>query len=230
MLLVPDLEIEWLAFLQVFPTWIPEDIPLVVISPHPDDEVLGAGGLIAAHVQKRLPVTVLAVTDGEAAYPDFPDLAATRQNEQQEALSKLGLESEHIVRLGLHDSDVASAEDLLKTKIEGFLKRESYVVAPWSKDPHPDHEACGRAAKRAAAATGATLVSYFFWTWHRLQPSALKELKLFHFELRGEMPAKKAAALSEYRSQLKRKHGEPILPPRFLTPALRPFECVALHD
>ena len=230
MLSVSDTEVEWLPFLESFPVWAPARRPLIVVSPHPDDEVLGVGGLIASHVQKKLPVVIVAVTDGEAAYPDVTNLAAIRQREQQAAVSCLGLGNENLIRLRLPDAGVAGKQELLVTRIAALASNDSYVVAPWSNDPHPDHEACGRAAETAADLTGATLVSYFFWTWHRLHPNSLSALNLKRFELSCEIQAKKAAALSEYRSQMEHEHGEPILPPRLLGPALRSFECVAVHE
>lgn len=45
---------------------------LVVVAPHPDDEVLGCGGLIAAARAAGVPVLIIALTDGEQAYPDEP--------------------------------------------------------------------------------------------------------------------------------------------------------------
>jgi hypothetical protein len=44
------------------------------VTPHPDDEILGAGGLIRACAMAGRKVTVLSVTDGEAADPTQSDL------------------------------------------------------------------------------------------------------------------------------------------------------------
>jgi LmbE family N-acetylglucosaminyl deacetylase len=40
-------EAEWMSLLCDLPCWQPPEKPTVVISPHPDDETLGSGGLIA---------------------------------------------------------------------------------------------------------------------------------------------------------------------------------------
>jgi LmbE family N-acetylglucosaminyl deacetylase len=45
--------------------WTPSREKMVVIAPHPDDEVLGAGGLIAAQAFLGVEIVVVAVTDGE---------------------------------------------------------------------------------------------------------------------------------------------------------------------
>ncbi len=52
---------------------------------------------------------VVAVTDGESAYGYDPDLGKIRELEQRNALARLGVRSEHIIRLRLPDSDVAIA-------------------------------------------------------------------------------------------------------------------------
>lgn len=223
-------EIEWLSYLETFPGWKPELRPMLIVSPHPDDEVLGVGGLIASHVQQKLPVKVVAVTDGEAAYPDVPKLAAVRQMEQENALAHLGLQSDQIVRLSFPDGDVASREVRLAENLASILSGDWYVVAPWAHDPHPDHEACGRAAEQAAKSSGAFLISYFFWTWNRWGPNSVDGLPFRRFELNSELHRKKIVALSEYRSQFECGSREPILPPQFLAPALRPFESVVLHE
>ena len=44
-------------------------------------------------------------------------------------------------------------------------------LAPWPGDGHPDHDACGRAAAAAAAATGAPLLQYLVWAWHWADPA-----------------------------------------------------------
>src|ERR1700761_4240360 len=69
--------------------WLPEQGLLIVVAPHPDDETLGAGGLIHTWARHELPIVIISVTDGEAACPEVPDLAAVRQAELQQALAAL---------------------------------------------------------------------------------------------------------------------------------------------
>ncbi len=45
--------------------WTPPAIPTLVVVPHPDDEVLLVGGLIATQRERGVPFHVLGVTDGE---------------------------------------------------------------------------------------------------------------------------------------------------------------------
>jgi LmbE family N-acetylglucosaminyl deacetylase len=219
----------WIESLRLIPGWQLEDKPTVVVAPHPDDETLAAGGLIAMQRSRQIPVRLLAVTDGEAAYPDTPNLGRTRQIEQTLAAKALGLE-DTITRFGFPDSSVAESEAVLASRIAEFLSPGTLLVAPWPRDPHPDHEACGRAAAIAAARTGATLAFCFFWTWHRFQPDDLDGLPLRRLDLSAEACSRRTRALACHRSQLFREEGPPILPEMFLAPARRPFETFAIYE
>jgi GlcNAc-PI de-N-acetylase len=59
---------------------------LVVVSPHPDDETLGVGGLIADSANRGVPIVILSVTDGEAASTDRTRLGSRRQRELRNAM------------------------------------------------------------------------------------------------------------------------------------------------
>ncbi len=223
-------EAEWTIWLRDLPLWNPSPRHLFVVAPHPDDEVLGAGGLIAGHSRSGLRVTVIAVTDGEAAYPEMPGLAETRRFEQEQALAVIGVPPGNIVRLKMHDGNVAAHEADLVRELVRLVDGDSLIAAPWVFDSHPDHEACGRAAALAAEIAGCSLLSYFFWTWHRFRPHALEELKPRRFDLDANLQNAKAQALAQYRSQLQRKEGDPILPASLLAPARRSFETFVIHE
>ena len=86
-------ETAWAEVGAALPRWPFDSLHiqrLVVIAPHPDDESLGIGGTIAM-LARRVPVTVVCVTDGEAA-PSMlhgGDLAVTRRAEMVEAVETL---------------------------------------------------------------------------------------------------------------------------------------------
>jgi LmbE family N-acetylglucosaminyl deacetylase len=149
---------------------------MVVVAAHPDDESLGAGGLIATATRLGLPVDIVCATDGEGSHPDSPtrtpqELAAIRAEEGRRAARALGVEQVH--RLGLPDGGVsASCEQLTRRLVEVVGDgRGAVIVAPWRRDGHPDHEAAGRAAAAAARRTGADLWEYPVWFWHWGDPA-----------------------------------------------------------
>jgi LmbE family N-acetylglucosaminyl deacetylase len=219
----------WMELLRAVPDWMPEEKSTVIVAPHPDDETLAAGGLIATQRSRQIPVTLLAVTDGEAAYPDVRDLGRTRRVEQARAAEALGIAHDAVICLGLRDSAIAESEPALADRIEACINSDTLLVAPWPLDPHPDHEACGRAAALAASRTGATLVSYFFWTWHRFGPECLNGLPLRRLVLSADASSRRARALTCHHSQLHRDEGPPILPEMFLAPARRSFETFVVY-
>jgi LmbE family N-acetylglucosaminyl deacetylase len=221
-------ETVWSAELTDLRIWNPPNQPVLIIAPHPDDETLGIGGLIAAQERRGVDVVVAAVTDGENAYPNTPGLARLRQDEQISALTRLGVRNQNIIRFGLPDGGVASREQELMERLAPLICGDTHVMAPWHGDFHPDHEACGRAAEKLVRRIGATLTFYFFWTWHFGSLASVGYLPLRNFSLDEELLRAKADALSCYRSQLEREHGEPILPEMLLAPARRHFETFAI--
>lgn len=221
---------KWRETLQPIPTWNPPNIRTVIVAPHPDDETLGTGGLIETLRQLDTEVTIVAVTDGENAYPNEEDLGLgqVRRQEQTEALKALGVDTDHIIRLRLPDGDVSHYENRLIELLIPLIDERTHIVAPWTGDFHPDHEACGRAAEQAASQSGASISSYFFWTWHRGTPEATSALKLRALPLNISAIERKSEALQKHRSQLAHPSGEPILPEYLLGPIFWPFEVFAI--
>ena len=151
---------------------------LVVVTPHPDDEVLGAGGLIQKALDEGVLIEVIAVTDGESSHPhsgvaatlDLPDI---RARESETALRRLGWDRPAITRLGLPDGGVADHRAQLDTALKDILLPDDLCVAPWRLDGHPDHDACGESAMNAAGSVGAKSLSFLVWTWHWADPFGL---------------------------------------------------------
>ncbi|MGC1345662.1 MAG: PIG-L family deacetylase, partial [Methyloceanibacter sp.] len=77
------------------------DRPLVILAPHPDDESLACGGLIAEARRVGSRVAVIFVSDGTGSHPNsaaFPPkrLKALREDEAKRACAELGLEPEDL--------------------------------------------------------------------------------------------------------------------------------------
>jgi LmbE family N-acetylglucosaminyl deacetylase len=221
-------EVDWLPHLYALPAFRPTSAPMLIVVPHPDDETLAAGGLIAAQRARGVDITILAVTDGEHAYTDNHGLAALRREEQTSALARLGVPADKIIRLSFTDSSVSQQEHVLTAKLKTLVTSNTQLLAPWRGDFHPDHEACARAAQTVAHATGATLISYFFWTWHRGTPATLDGLSLAKFPLTEQALTAKQEALAFHASQLHHAPEPEILPDNLLWPARLPFEVFTL--
>ncbi|WP_165485188.1 PIG-L deacetylase family protein [Legionella rowbothamii] len=217
-------EIKWLNFLQSKQLWNGPKEKTIILTPHPDDETLGAGGLIRDLCQKNIEVLVIAITDGENAYPQVKDLNKIRQQEQEEALHLLGVAKENIIRLRLTDSSVNLIEDELEQLLLPFINEKDHLLAPWLSDYHADHEAVGRVALKIAQRKKIYLGFYFFWTWHYSTINSLHSLPLGIYPLNDETYNLKQKALRCYASQYSEEYGKAVLTPNFLVPALRSYE------
>jgi LmbE family N-acetylglucosaminyl deacetylase len=212
----------------------------VILSPHPDDETLGLGGLIATLAEVGSTVFILAVTDGEASHPNstivtVDDLRRSRPRETAEALASLTEKQPGPVRsqrMHLADGHLADGEDILAQHLESLLLPGDWCFAPWEHDGHPDHEATGRAARRACVTNEARLLSYPIWTWHwatpgdrRLPWSRARQLPLSPSTWRRKM-----RAIAKFHSQIRPLGPAPgdaaVVPPNDLTHFLRPYEVV----
>jgi LmbE family N-acetylglucosaminyl deacetylase len=147
------------------------DACVLVVAAHPDDESLGAGGLISDAAARGARIHVLVATDGEASHPHSPThsrepLAALRRTEVAEAVSVLA-HSATVEFLGLPDGELTAHADGLAAAIAERLDTCSHVVSPWRGDRHPDHEACAVAARQAVVGrTGIEHWQYPIWGWH----------------------------------------------------------------
>ena len=93
--------------------WI-GDGGVVIVAPHPDDESLGCGALIAEAVGAGRPVRIVFLSDGTGSHPNsrrYPAarLRALREGEAQAAAAALGLAPAHIEFLRLPDRAVPSS-------------------------------------------------------------------------------------------------------------------------
>ncbi|WP_031468129.1 PIG-L deacetylase family protein [Sciscionella sediminilitoris] len=181
---MPDLsgsgttETAWRSWPGLCPPRWPIDTPehVVLAAPHPDDEVLGAGGTLAQWAGQGSSITIVAVTDGERSHPDSRTwarhaLGQHRRVESKAAWSQLGLDDCHTVRLACRDGAVAGNEPLLCGALSKLCTPRTLCLSTWRHDGHPDHEATGRAAQRAAAESGARYAGYPIWMWHWASPA-----------------------------------------------------------
>jgi len=215
---------DWCSLLTDLPVFCPGSGPMLVLAPHPDDETLAIGGLLCAQRENNVPIALVAVTDGENAYDGYAGLGELRVREQTRAASRLGIRSQDLVRLRISDSDVGSKQSSIVQQLLPRITSETHILAPWTHDFHPDHEACGLVARELASRTSARLTFYLFWAWHRGTRALLQGLRLEGFPLTSTQRTAKAEALAFHASQLHHPSGDPILHGVHLWPALLPFE------
>jgi LmbE family N-acetylglucosaminyl deacetylase len=179
---------------------------LLVVGAHPDDETLGAGGLIALATDAGIPVHVVVVTDGGADGGD--DTAERRSAELREALDELG-DGIEVTELGFPDGGVLEHRDAVGAalaQILGNADAATLLAAPWTGDGHRDHRVAGDLVLEHAG--GRTVAEYPIWAWHWGDPA---EMPLPVDRLRGVRvdADRKRRAISRYPSQV--EGPEPML-------------------
>lgn len=205
----------------------------VVVAPHPDDEVLAVGGLLTLLHAAGTAVEVLAVTDGEASNPggSVPpsELARRRALETAAALAHLGIRGP-VERLGLPDGGREGLERPVRDALH--LQPGEWLLAPWHRDGHPDHDAVGRACRSAAQRDGAHLVAFPIWAWHWASPDGgeLPWHRAKQVSLSDDVLRAKAAALAEFHTQISPlgplSQDAPVLSPPILARFTRSAEVV----
>lgn len=172
---------EYLAALTQMPLGSLHDItagaPFVVLSPHPDDESLGAGGLIAAACVAEQRVEVIVVTDGAGSHPNsraYPAqrLIDLRKEEVEAAGSLLGLTHDRVSYLDLPDTQSPSSGAAFDTAVALIVETcrstgAASLFVTWDRDPHCDHEATYRMAEAVKQLMPELrLWAYPIWGWH----------------------------------------------------------------
>lgn len=223
-------------------TWInpeqlcPPGTRLVVVAPHPDDEILACGGLLCSFSGREQDLVLISVTDGEGSHQDSAywtehRLRRDRPLESRHALQRLDLSLNELDwrRLNLKDSAVARNEAFLVNHLNQLLKPGDVLLTTWRGDGHSDHEAVGRACAQAAQARQARLVEVPVWAWHWASPDdpRLPWPRAHRIQLDKAAVARKQQAIAAHVSQMEADEGRPpVLPPALLECLLQPFELV----
>ena len=190
----------------------------LILAPHPDDETLGCGGLIAmCAAAHRMPL-VAVLTDGAGSHPnsrDYPParLRDVRANEVREAVACLGLPPDRLVLLNQPDTAAPHAGPgfaAIVARLTGLIRNQAActaLLAPWRHDPHCDHAAASLLAEAVADTAGIKHVAFPVWGWTlpaqtliAADPGAGVRLDIAPFQ------AAKRAAVQAHRSQ----HGNLI--------------------
>ncbi len=238
----------FLAGLHPEPVSLDGVAAVVVVAPHPDDETLGAGGLIATAASAGLPVHVLLVTLGERSHPDSPtttpERLAARRAEEVRAATALLHPTVTTESLGVPDGGLREHPDVLREALCVALRPRTgtdagrvLVVAPWRGDGHRDHRIAGEVAEAVVAEHSSTdLLAYPVWTWHWDAPDASSApwVRAAALPLDPAVLDRKRAALDAHDSQVRplspAPGDEPIVDERHAAHHLRPEEWYFLPE
>lgn len=135
--------------------------PTIVFAPHPDDETIGCGGVIARKRRAGTPVQIVVAADGGDP---------VRQSECLEACNRLGVGRESVRFLAFPDGQLEQHGAELEAAITDALRsRPSQVFVPSAIDAHADHRALAAAVANLPSDTlrNIEVLAYPIWFWNR---------------------------------------------------------------
>ncbi|MFD5869054.1 PIG-L deacetylase family protein [Corynebacterium sp. NPDC060344] len=169
---------------------------LVVVAPHPDDEVLGLGATMAARSARSAEAlaevtpgadgsgaltsdVVVCVSDGAASHPGEVaegEMRGRRQAECEDGARELGID---LRMLGLPDGglDATAVDAALHPALDEL--EPATVAVTWSGDGHPDHHVCAESVRRwwegrrgggDGSGAAVSLLEFPVWMWHWAKP------------------------------------------------------------
>ena len=181
---------------------------VVVVAAHPDDETLGAAGLMSITARRGARVTVLIATDGEGSHPESPshspaELAALRRREATAAIGQLHPSIE-VRFLGIPDGGTDGHRDEIAAALRALLEEAGsrLVVSPWQGDGHRDHRVVGEVAAEVCRELGIPWRGYPIWLWHWGSSDDAPWGVLEIVRLDAATARAKRAAMRHHRSQI----------------------------
>jgi LmbE family N-acetylglucosaminyl deacetylase len=197
------------------------DLRWLVLAPHPDDETLGAGALIAQTAKAGRLAGLVYLTDGSGSHDTAPGrsgkLVASRKREAATALHRLtGSRAQPPLHLDWKDAAPAQPGDRAFDQATRWLAALCHrwqvdaLAVTASHEPHCDHDAAAQLAYAVRKKAGGRLIvaEYVVWT-HAPDHRTHRALRTDPM-LRGQ----RRHALAAHRSQLTASHG-----PGFRLPA-----------
>jgi len=227
---------------------VPQRQPLalgstVIVAPHPDDETLGCGGLLALLAQSGIPTKVLLMTNGSRSHPNslshpYEKLAEVREGETINALTALGVSPNAATFLRYGDGELPQPCTPAFGQTIGRLRdlftelEANTVLVPWRRDPHDDHKATWHLLRStfAGLAERPRWLEYPIWAWQDANNEAAPsshEACAWRLDI-SSILLQKQHAIAQHRSQLGTLiHDDPegfVLRPEMISYFVQPWE------
>ena len=199
---------------------------VAIVAAHPDDEVIGAGALLA-HLHD---IRIIHITDGApddpsdaraAGFANSGGYAAARRVELLDALALAGISPRQTTCLGMTDQDTMQCLPELIAQLGAVLNdwQPDVVLTHPYEGGHPDHDSAAFAVSKwskPAACRIFEMTSYHRWegalrTGVFLPGSAIS----YTFPLADEDYVRKKRMLACFRSQQRVLSSFPVVPEQF---------------
>ena len=196
---------------------------VMVLAPHPDDEVFGCAGLMARALKEGKDVHVAVMSGGAGSHrgccgTDEQAIVCNRRKLTVNACRLLGLDSDRILFLDFKDGAIGEDDTENMDRLKEFVRQVNpdNVFVPHNGEGWADHLATRRIGL-ALAPEHAQVWEYCVWMWYYRQKS-LDWASARSLRMDKEEHARKLAAIREYTDPCA-PCGNPwsgVLPPLFV--------------
>lgn len=166
---------------------------IVIFAPHPDDELVGAGGSILKWMDEGHQVEIIYISDGRAAYTfenrmgrlmetedtqiSEDDLAGMRMREINEVMKFLEIPEDNIHKFKLPDQQIMDFRETAIDMSKPIIKNADRIVGPSNNNPHTDHQATFNIATTAAKELNLNDIEFYIYAIY-LSINAPKEKQI----------------------------------------------------
>lgn len=143
---------------------------VLIVAPHPDDEVIGCGGLIARMVEEGNAPQIIVMTGGEGSHgKNFSEKASiveARRGLTRKALSILGVPEGNLHELDFKDGGISSdSEQMMRLKeLIKSIAPDCVLVPHWGEG-WPDHVNTAKIVK-SLVPDSTEVWEYCVWMWY----------------------------------------------------------------
>ncbi len=186
---------------------------VLVLAPHPDDDIFGLGGTLAKHRDQGDDVRIIYLCDGRSGTKRATteivqdELKKTRRAEAVAATEILGIPPGNLTFWGYRDGRLLANKTTTKALMQilaDFTPR--IVYTPHPSDGHPDHEQTAAVLMRTLKAVGSDFPAEI-WSYEVWQPTFVNRLVDI-----SPVVNQKESAVRAHGSQLKcRPYADAIL-------------------
>ena len=148
---------------------------ILVLAPHPDDDLIGCGGSLIKHEKAGAIISIAYITSGEAG---SKSLGTIRESEAIKACAQLGINANHLHFLHESDGGIVVGPKIVSEVVEIIRKgKPDIIYLPHKYDNHPDHLATHQIGVKAIEQAGmsswnsvdqpwsaGTVLAYEVWT------------------------------------------------------------------
>ncbi|PKG35492.1 PIG-L deacetylase family protein [Psychrobacter sp. Sarcosine-3u-12] len=206
-----------------------------IFAPHPDDEVLGCGGLLQQLAANGNPIVLIHVTNGTQSHPNSQiysqeSLDTIRPQESVKALEVLGVANQvTTMALNLADGNVFAQQDQFHQELSAIIQPEDILITTFINDGHPDHEATGQVVASFAKQQHLACYQVLIWAWHWAKPgdSRIPWHCAMRINLTTEQLQRKLQAITCFKSQITADDSTgspPILSAKAIARISQPWE------